>query len=175
MAAALIVAWYPRSGHNWKDESAEAAMAHVIEINRTIRNLRSEKKVEAGARLPVIVRAGEFADALRQTAAATGFTSRVELTVMGPNDELPAGEYAFARVVDTEVALALPKVDSGAERTRLEKELGEAEAHAGRLEKQLGNETFRSKAPAHIIAGMEQTLAEAKTRAAGLKERLGTL
>ncbi len=175
MAAALIVAWYPRSGHNWKDQRAEDAMAHVIEVNRTIRNLRAEKKVEAGARLPVYLRAGEFASALEATAAATNFTSRVEVSVIAGDAALPAGDHAFGRIADTEVALALPQVDSAAERTRLEKELGEAEAHAGRLEKQLANVTFRSKAPANIIAGMESTMQEARTRAAGLRERLGTL
>ena len=175
MAAALIVAWFPKSGHNWKDDRAEEAMAHVIEVNRAIRNLRAEKKVEAAARLPVYLRANSYSAALTETAAATNFTSRVGITVIGPDDALPPGEYAFARIVDTEVALALPEVDSGAERTRLEKELAESEAHAGRLEKQLANETFRSKAPAKVIADMESTLAETRTKVAGLRERLGTL
>ena len=175
MAAALIVAWFPKSGHNWKDGRAEEAMAHVIEVNRAIRNLRAEKKVEAAARLPVYLRANSYSAALTETAAATNFTSRVGITVIGPDDALPPGEYAFARIVDTEVALALPEVDSGAERTRLEKELAESEAHAGRLEKQLANETFRSKAPAKVIADMESTLAETRTKVAGLRERLGTL
>ena len=66
-------------------------------------------------------------------------------------------------------------MDSWAERTLLEKELAESEAHAGRLEKQLANETFRSKAPAKVIADMESTLAETRTKVAGLRERLGTL
>jgi valyl-tRNA synthetase len=66
-------------------------------------------------------------------------------------------------------------VDTSAERARLQKELGEAEAHAARLTNQLANETFRSKAPAHVIQGMETTLAETKERVAGLRERLGSL
>ncbi|MCL4241261.1 MAG: hypothetical protein KJ048_07895 [Dehalococcoidia bacterium] len=43
------------------------------------------------------------------------------------------------------------------------------------MEKQLGNETFRAKAPEHVIAGMEGTLAETRDRVAGLRERLGAL
>jgi valyl-tRNA synthetase len=175
MAPALIVAWYPKSGANWKDERAEAAMEHVIEVNRAIRNLRAEKRVEAGARLPVYLRADGYGPALEETAAATAFTSRVEPTVLGQDAALPEGEYAFARIADTEVALALPKVDSGAERIRLEKDLAEAEAHAGRLEKQLGNEQFRAKAPAPVIAGIENTLEETRTKVAGLRERIAAL
>jgi len=175
MPPALIVAWYPKSGANWKDAGAEDAVEHVIKVNRAIRNLRAEKKVEAGARLPVYLRADTFASALRETAPATAFTSRVEPNAAARDAALPAGEYAFARVADTEVALALPQVDAAAERVRLEKELAEAAAHADRLEKQLANEQFRAKAPAQVIAGMESTLAETRTKVAGLRERLGQL
>ncbi|HMO54883.1 MAG TPA: hypothetical protein PJ994_10295, partial [Tepidiformaceae bacterium] len=60
-------------------------------------------------------------------------------------------------------------------RSRLEKEFGEASAHMERLEQQLANGTFRSKAPAHVIEGMEKTLGETRERVAGLRERLGSL
>jgi valyl-tRNA synthetase len=66
-------------------------------------------------------------------------------------------------------------VDTAAERARLEKELAEASAHAERLEKQLGNDTFRSKAPPHVISGMEGTLSETREKIAGLRERLSSL
>ncbi len=175
MPNALIVAWFPKSGANWKDAGAESAMEHVIEVNRAIRNIRAEKRVEAGARLPVYFRAAAFAAPLAETSAATAFTSRVEPQVVAADAPLPEGEFAFARIADTEVALLLPAVDNAAERQRLEKELAEAEAHAGRLEKQLANEQFRAKAPAHVVSGMEATMSEARTRAAGLRERLATL
>ncbi|HEY4668516.1 MAG TPA: valine--tRNA ligase [Tepidiformaceae bacterium] len=174
-APALIVAWYPKSGANWKDVAAEEAMSHVIEVNRAIRNLRAEKKVEAGTRLQVYLRAGSQAEALRTTSGATAFTSRVEPQVVSADAQLPAGEFAFARVGDTEIALLLPQVDVAAERARLEKELAEASAHMERLEKQLANEQFRSKAPAQVVEGMESTLAETRTKVEGLRERLGTL
>jgi valyl-tRNA synthetase len=175
MPSQLIIAWFPKSGANWKDAAAEQAMEHVIEVNRTIRNIRAEKKLEASARPQVVVRAAGYAGALRETIGATNFTSRVELVVLGASAELPAGEWGFGRVADTEVAVALPEVDVAAERARLEKELAEASAHMERLEKQLGNETFRAKAPAQVIQGMEGTLAETRDRVAGLRERLGTL
>jgi valyl-tRNA synthetase len=175
MAPQLIVAWYPKSGGNWGDDAAEAAMAHVIEVNRTIRNIRAEKRLEAGARPRVVVRAESYAAALRETAAATNFTSRVELTVLGPEEPLPEGEWGFGRVADTEVAVALPQVDVAAERARLEKELAEAEAHLERLERQLGNAAFRAKAPAHVVQGMEQTAAETRERVEGLRARLAAL
>ena len=88
---------------------------------------------------------------------------------------MPPGEWAFGRVADSEIGIALPEVNATEERGRLEKELAEAAAHAERLEKQLANDTFRSKAPAHVISGMETTLSETRDRVAGLRERLAKL
>ncbi len=171
----LIVAWYPQSAGNWKDAEAEAAMAHVIEVNRTIRNLRSENRLEAGARPDVFLRAASMTEPLRATAGASEFTSRVTLTVTAPDAELPEAEYAFGRVGDTEVAVALPRVDAVAEIARLNKELEEAEAYVGRLEAQLGNAQFLSKAPEQVVKGVESNRDEARQRAAGLRERIASL
>jgi len=175
MPPALIVAWYPKSGANWKDAAAEGAMEHVIEVNRAIRNLRAEKKLPAGERPTVYLRAGTHGAALHETVAATAFTSRVQPEVAAAGAPLPEAEYAYGRVGDTEIALRLPRADAAAERLRLGRELEEAEAHAGRLEKQLANEQFRAKAPATVVAGMEGTLAETRLKAAGLRDRLGKL
>ena len=171
----LIVSSYPRNEPGWKDAAAEAAMSHVIEANRAIRNLRAENRVPAADRPKVYLRAADYADALRETLGATEFTSRVEVEVLAPGAELPQAEFAFQRIADTEIALALPEVDVAAERQRLEKELADAEAHAARLEKQLSNENFLAKAPDHVKEGMQNTLAETRQRIEGLRERLAAL
>ncbi|MDZ7729480.1 MAG: class I tRNA ligase family protein [Dehalococcoidia bacterium] len=79
----LIVASYPRSESAWKDAGAEAAMSHVIEVNRAIRNLRAEHRVPAGERSTVYLRASDYDAALRETVDATSFTSRVEVSMLG--------------------------------------------------------------------------------------------
>jgi valyl-tRNA synthetase len=175
LAPQLIVAWYPKSGANWKDERAELAMAHVVEVNRTIRNLRAENRLEAGARPEVYLRAGGFAEALSATLEGTQFTSRVSLTVLGSQAPLPEAEYAFGRVGETEVAVALPQVDAAAEIARLATELAGAESHAARLRGQLANEQFRSRAPAQVIDGVATTLAETEQKIAGLAARIASL
>ncbi len=172
---ALIVAWFPKSSANWKDGAAESAMEHVVEVNRAIRNIRAEKRLELSFRPDVYLRAGAFASALQEAAAGTAFTSRVTPHVLGADVLLPGGQFAFARIADTEVAVALPQVDAGAERARLQKELTEALAHAARLEAQLANETFRAKAPAKVIDGMQATLEETRLRAAGLHDRITSM
>ncbi|HET7737637.1 MAG TPA: valine--tRNA ligase [Tepidiformaceae bacterium] len=172
MAPMLIVAWYPRSGGNWRDEAAEEAVAHVIEVNRAIRNVRTEKRLAAGERPRVYLRADGYRGTLTETVAATAFTSRVHVEVVARDAVLPEGEFAFAQVGTTEVAVELPQVDGEAERARLTKELAEADGYVANLQRQLGNEEFLAKAPAPVVEGMRAKLAEAQARAAGLRERV---
>ena len=171
----LIVEAYPVSNEVWLDSSAEASMLHVIEVNRVIRNIRMEKGLPAGTRPHVFVRSDIFKDDLLATSEATCFTSHVELTVLSSNDELPSGDFAFARVTSTEVALALPEVDVSAERERLNTELFEAEAYLKKLEGQLENKKFLEKAPENVVMSMRTRFKDAEERAQGLRERLDLL
>src|SRR5690606_19908102 len=109
MANALIVAWFPKPAGNWRDQGAEAAMSHAIEVNRAIRNIRAEKKLELSFRPTTYLRAAGYAEARGEISAATAFTSRVEPHIVPAVSPLPDGEYAFARVGDTEIAVALPE------------------------------------------------------------------
>ena len=172
---ALITAWYPQSGANWKDDDAEAAMAHVIDVNRAIRNIRAEQKIPAGTRSKVYLRTGRWQPSLEQTLAATAFTSRVEPVVLPLSEAPPESEYAYAQVGDTEVAVELPKVDKGEERARLSKELDDVQSYIDGLKKRLSNEQFLSKAPEKVVQAERDKLAEAETRAAGIRERIDQL
>ena len=174
-ADALIVAPWPEPDERWRDEAAEAAMEHVIAVNRAIRNLRAEKGVPAGERPAVRLRARAHADALRETAAATAFTSRVEPLVTGADEPLPAGDHAFARVGGTEVALALPRVDEAAERARLARELAEMEERIGRHRRRLADGRFLERAPEDVVNAERERLARAEAGADGLRQRIAAL
>jgi valyl-tRNA synthetase len=66
-------------------------------------------------------------------------------------------------------------VDAGAEKARLKKEIeGLGKAIASK-ERQLGDETFRSRAPEKIIKGLEATLAQQRIEQEKLLRRLGDL
>jgi len=171
----LIVAWYPKSGANWRDRAAEEAMEHVINVNRAIRNIRAEKRLPAAERPAVFLRAAAFRDALQETLAATAALSRCAPELIPAEAPLPEGEFAFDRVADTEIAVALPAVDRSEERRRLERELAEAEAYAERLRAQLANQQFLAKAPERVIEGVRRNLEEAEARVAGLRERIAAL
>ncbi len=54
------------------------------------------------------------------------------------------------------------QIDVAAERERLSKELAKFEKGLMSAEKQLGNDAFMAKAPAHIVEGLRKQAAEMK-------------
>jgi valyl-tRNA synthetase len=62
-----------------------------------------------------------------------------------------------------------------AERERLTKELAKLEKRMAAEEKQLGNEAYMSKAPAHIVAGLRKQHEETKILYAKVKTALDAL
>ena len=66
-------------------------------------------------------------------------------------------------------------VDAGAEKVRLKKEKEGLQKAIASKERQLGDETFRSRAPEKIIKGLEATLAQQRIELEKLQRRLGDL
>jgi valyl-tRNA synthetase len=66
-------------------------------------------------------------------------------------------------------------VDAATEKARLKKEIAGLQKAIASKEAQLGNETFRGRAPEKIIKGLEATLAEQRIELRKLQDRLSQL
>jgi valyl-tRNA synthetase len=66
-------------------------------------------------------------------------------------------------------------VDAGAERIRLEREVAKLKQQLEAVERQLANDSFRSRAPQDVVAGAERRRAEVTDRLARLGESLSQL
>jgi valyl-tRNA synthetase len=151
---ALIVAHWPepREPEGW-EEAKIADFELVQEIVRSIRNVRAEKGVPPGKRIAATIAAGAKMDLLKEQAtvlASLAGLSESELMLTESLKEKP--KEAIALVVGS-VEIYLPlagMVDLTEEKTRLEKELKEAESHIARLEKLLASD-FANKAPAGLV------------------------
>ena len=97
------------------------------------------------------------------------------LRIVAAAEEAPREGVATAVLADATLVIRLAGVDVAAERARLAKEIGETEAYVARMEAQLGNETFRSRAPEKVVRDMEEKLAGAHTRLDGLRRSLTEL
>jgi valyl-tRNA synthetase len=172
---ALIVTRWPQPRHSegWED-SKIAEFTLIQEIVRAIRNLRAEKNVSPAKRLQAVFVGGEKTGMLKEqetTIAALAGLDPSGISILESLKEKPE-DSAVLVVGSVEVHLPLAgMVDLADEKSRLEKELKEAESHIARLEKLLASD-FAGKAPAPVVAKEREKLAAYKETAEKIRAQL---
>jgi valyl-tRNA synthetase len=151
----LIVAPWPSYSANLIDGEATADLDWVIRLVSEIRALRAELNVSPGAELDTWVRdAGPRLDRYR---ALIQHLARV--MILAASDS-PRGTVQLV-VGDATVMLSLAgHLDVERERARIKKEIDRCEAEAIKSEKKLANADFVAKAPAEVVGGLRERLAE---------------
>jgi len=169
MIARDAAAWPEPAG--LADAGADAAMATMFELVRELRDAR--KDIGAGARERVPVTASRVAP----DSAATlldgdcGRTAIAWLASIDFVEELPAPSVRTLVVAGLEVAVSPPERSSGpADHAALERELDAARANIARLEGQLANQQFLSKAKPEVVQQARDRLAAAQERFATLED-----
>jgi valyl-tRNA synthetase len=170
---ALIVAKWPGGGPEpFGDSLVDFKL--IQEIVRSIRNLRAEKGVAPSKRIAASFAAGEKSDLLKDQSKAIASLAglkEAELNIAESLNEKP-DDASVLVVGSVEIYLPLADmVDLAEEKTRLEKDLKEAESHIERLEKLLGSD-FANKAPAPVVQKERGKLAAYKDTAEKLKAQL---
>ncbi|HEU0297016.1 MAG TPA: valine--tRNA ligase [Anaerolineales bacterium] len=172
---ALIVAKWPepRPVEGW--EAAKIADFELVqEIVRAIRNLRNEKNVAPGKRLAAIFSSGDRFELLNQQSAMIASLAGLDQSQVSNHQSLQDKPRDSISLVVGSVEIYIPlagMVDLAEEKTRLEKELKEAESHIERLEKLLASD-FANKAPAALIQKERNKLAAYKDTAGKIKAQL---
>src|SRR6266542_4325445 len=172
----VIVARYPEGGEG-ADSEAEERLNTVIEVIRAIRNIRAERGVDPGRYVEAYVSSDGSLPALEATRPLVEALARVRpLHLVSDAAETPKTAVASAVLAGAHVVLPLAgMIDVASEQSRLAAQLREAEGEVSRLEQKLGNEQFRSKAPAQVVSREEEKLAAARSRMDGLRGRLAEL
>ncbi|MDP2730719.1 MAG: valine--tRNA ligase [Dehalococcoidales bacterium] len=150
----IMVAPYPQFETGTIDIEAERVMASVIEIVRSIRNTRSQYKVESGRWIEAQIYGCELTAAIASYSQAISTLARAKpVTIMDARREGQAGENSLVSILkETEVVIPMESmVDTAAEKKRLEKEIEQSQAEAARLDARLKDENFLNKAPAPIV------------------------
>ncbi|HEY1471966.1 MAG TPA: valine--tRNA ligase [Candidatus Acidoferrum sp.] len=168
---------YPEAQASWKNAEAIQEFGMVQEVIQSLRTIRSEMKLDkkkvaaefssgdAGARAVV--------EANREGITRLAFLTELRIT----EEKLPEGGGGVRSTAgfDIRIPYAAETVDAAGEVARLKKESEGLEKAIASKEKQLGNETFRSRAPENIIKQMEETLAGQKVELGKVQERLRSL
>ena len=172
---ALIIARWPEP-HEFKgnNESILTDFVLIQDIVRSIRNLRAEKSVAPSKRIAAIFASGEKTTLLqsqKQILASLSGLDESQLTIQESLSDRPKDSVTLV-VGAVEIYIPLAgMVDLANEKSRLEKELKDAEAQIERLEKLLSSD-FANKAPASVVDKEREKLSAFKETAQKLKVQL---
>ena len=160
-AKSIALTRYPQAADFPADAVAESAMKTLQELIVTVRGLRKELGVPEKEAAPITLHAANrvlaLADANADMLARLARVQKVEFA-----SEPLTGSNARS-TADFDVAVVYERqIDVAAERERLTKDLAKFEKGLTAAERQLGNEAFMAKAPAHIVDGLRKQAAETK-------------
>ena len=149
----LITAAWPEADAALDFPAEEKQMEGIMEIIRTIRNLRAEMKVEHGkrTRIKLIPQSG-WEDALSMVEPYLQRLAGASKVSFGISGEADAEKTVSAVCASAEIRIPLGElVDIGKEIARLEKEKANLENEIQRAQAKLNNPGFVAKAPAELV------------------------
>jgi valyl-tRNA synthetase len=156
-ARSIALMPYPVSARKNFDETAERDMALLQSLIVAVRAARKDAGVPEREPVPILLRA-EDASVFQENLATIQRMARVGTLELVP--QLPDG-LAHRATPAFDVAVVYEKpVDVQAERDRLTKELAKLEKEKENSDRQLGNDAFLAKAPAHVVEGLRRRNAE---------------
>jgi valyl-tRNA synthetase len=175
---ALIIARWPEpTPENPWEIQANTDFTLVMDLVRTIRNLRSEKNVDPKLKIPAILVGGSSTSVLKRQSATIAALARLDpsKTTIIENIDSPIEGHITLVVGQVEAYLPLAElVDPAEHRARLAKEHSEVKSQVERLKKLLGG-PFAEKAPANIVEKEQQKLADYQDTLEKIESQLDSL
>ena len=172
---ALIMAKFPQPSQPEGWEEAKVADFELIqEIVRSIRNLRAEQNVVPSKKIPATIVSGDKMDLLTEQTSVIAALAGLDPSQVSNLKSLKEKPSDSVSLVVGSVEIYLPlagMIGLAEDKSRLEKELKEAESHIERLEKLLSSD-FANKAPAALVQKERDKLAGYKDTAEKIKAQL---
>jgi valyl-tRNA synthetase len=159
------------------DARSEEQVTLLQEIITSARNIRAEMKADQKAKLPAQLGP---ANAAVQSVVENSLDTILRLANLSSLSFAKPPFDSTKGVVrsNKDFELFIPfdaAIDVPAEVARLRKELERLRKDIASKQSRLEDETFRSRAPEHIVKGLEATLAERRAEFEKLRERLAQL
>ena len=174
----VMLTAYPEGNAQLIDEAAESEMQAIIELISRVRNIRSEMNINPGERIPIVVGAPD--ENLRQAyeAAREQITRLSRAREISIGERLPELRESVRVVLGGGGELAIPLeglIDFDQERRRLQREQEKLQAEAAKLETQLSNPNFVSRAPVQRVNELRERMTVIKQQRSQLQQRLENL
>ena len=173
----ITTASWPVVKDELTDEKASDEMKLLVEIIRTVRNIRAEVNTPLSKKIKLSLKAKDaetMAVLEKNRSYIERFCNPEELTI---GTDIPADDKAMTAIV-TGVELILPLqglLNIEEELKRLQKELDKWQKEVERIEKKLGNEGFMKKAPEKVIEEERAKLADYLEKREAVQNRLKDL
>ncbi len=167
--------WPTYQTADFVDEKADREMNWVISVIDQIRSVRAQMRVNAGAKIDVVVSqiTEENREAFKRNEALIFKIARVVSL-----EEVETFPKGTATVAVDGATFGLPLadiIDIDAEKARLEKGLGKLAKELGGLRGRLNNPKFVASAPDEVVAEAKENLAAREEEEAKIKAALAKL
>ncbi|MEA3439079.1 MAG: class I tRNA ligase family protein, partial [Chloroflexota bacterium] len=175
--ALIIASWpEPRKPETW--EKVKISNFNLVQdVVRAIRNLRAEKNVKPGQRIPAMLVSEKKAHILLNQASTIAALARIDQDRMIISEHLDGKPDGHVALVVGPVEIYLPLsglVNISEERERMKKDLAETQTQIDRLEKLLAG-PFAEKAPESVVQKERDKLKYYLETAVKISAQLGAL
>jgi len=154
----IAVALYPQYRKELADLAAEREIEILQEVVTMARMLRTEAKLDPKQPLEgALYSRGTGLEVAQRHAEAIQKLANVSLKFKA---EAAPKAAAIQSTAEFDLVLQLPKGQEDRQRKRAEKECDQLRKNIANFERQLSDDTFLSRAPANVIDGMRQKLAD---------------
>ncbi len=178
MPASIMIAPYPLADDRAFAPEAERVMDSVVELVRSIRNIRAQHKVKPSRWIEARVYTGELLSSLAPQANMIEILAKARpLTILDRQKRESTKNTDLVLVLkESEVVVPLAgMVDRFAEEQRLMKESREIKERMARLEARLSDKAFLSKAPSQVVEKEKQKLSMLEDKLNRLNQELSQL
>jgi valyl-tRNA synthetase len=175
--ASIMITKWPIINEKLCFKAAGSEMEIIIEVVRTIRNIRVEANVQPQKKVEAIL-----VSSIEKSKVLEGNMQYISnMAGLGSwqlvTDETFKSEKSISAVA-AGITIFMPVaglVDAVKEKERLAKELGQLEVEIGKIELRIDSPAFAAKAPPQVIAKEREKLETFKDKASKIKERLEQL
>lgn len=156
----------------FRDDAAAAEINWLVDLVSGIRSTRAEMNVPPGATAPLVIVAANPTTEARLDRHSAAIRRLARADEIRAADVAPKGS---AQLVLGEATVCIPLgnlIDVAAEKARLDKAIGKAEAELERIDKKLSNEKFVANADPEVVAADRERKAELDMQVASLRTAL---
>lgn len=169
----IMISQWPSYDEKLNFAADEAELERMIAAVRAIRNRRSEMNVPPSKKAKIYIET-VFADTFEKCSMFIKRLAYASEVVINIQDDFSTA----VSIVTNDAKIFIPMgelIDFAAEKARLEKEYANAEKELAQVMGKLNNESFVSKAPAHIVEKQRQQAEKLNEKIAMIKDSIAKL